>query len=192
MSIGNIVKLNSADLEQFREHLLRLDKDSRRTRFAHSVSDSFIEKYAALTAEIETVMHGCFVDGVLRGVSELRPMGDGWGDKAEAAFSVETELQDQGIATELMGRIIGSARNRNVSYLYVSCLAENRKMQRIAKKFEAQLKFEYGEVIGKILPQHSLTGSIAEKVLGDEISYLKTVLYLDGSGSKADGGKKVA
>ena len=154
MNIGTIRKLDLTelfpDIEQFRDHLLRLDKNSRRTRFAHSVSDSFIVKYAATAAEVETVIHGCFVDDVLRGVSELRSMGDGWGGLAEAAFSVEAELQDQGIATELMGRIIGSARNRDVTHLYVSCLAENRKMQRIAKKFDAQLKFAYGEVIGEM------------------------------------------
>lgn len=196
MNIGTIRKLDlaehSSDIEQFRDHLLRLDKTSRRTRFAHSVSDSFIVKYAATAAEVETVIHGCFVDGILRGVSELRSMGNGWGGLAEAAFSVEAELQDQGIATELMGRIIGSARARNVTHLYVSCLAENQKMQRIARKFDAQLKFAYGEVIGEIVPQHRLTGPVAETVRNEDVSYLTTVLHLDDPVAKTGGGKKVA
>ena len=185
MSIGKIRKLQLTELDQFRDHLLRLDKEARRSRFAHSVSDSFIEKYAVLPLEMETVIYGCFVDDVLRGASELRPMGGAWGDMAEAAFSVEAELQDKGVATELMGRIIRSARNRRISHLYVSCLAENQKMQRIAKKFEAQLKFEYGEVIGEILPPHRSITSVAGEALDDEIRYLRTILHLDGSKGKS-------
>jgi len=184
MSIGNIHKLGTADEKLFRDHLLRLDKKGRRSRFAHSVSDSFIEKYAKLSTEVDSVIYGFFVDDVLRGVSELRPLGETWGDMAEAAFSVEPGFQDLGIATELMGRIIRSARNRNVGHLYISCLAENRKMQRIAKKYDAQLRFEHGEVLGEILPEHRSIGSVIGEKLDDEINYLMTVLHLDGS-SKA-------
>ena len=42
MNIGTIRKLDlaehSSDIEQFRDHLLRLDKTSRRTRFADSTN----------------------------------------------------------------------------------------------------------------------------------------------------------
>src|SRR5438128_1494072 len=37
---GNIRKLWPTETEKFRDHLLRLDKMSRRLRFAHGVSDS--------------------------------------------------------------------------------------------------------------------------------------------------------
>jgi len=193
MSIGNIHKLNSADHELLRDHLLRLDKAGRRSRFGHSVSDSFIEKYAASSAEVETVIYGCFIDDVLRGVSELRPLGEGWGGMAEAAFSVEPGFQDIGIASELMGRIIRSARNRGVEHLVVSCLSENQKMQRIAKKYDAELRFEYGSVIGKILPEHRSFASLVGELIDDEVHHLRTVLHLDGSAkANATPQKKVA
>ena len=54
-----------------------------------------------------------------------------------------------------MGRIVRAARNRGIRRLYMSCLAENSKMQAIARKHEADLRFEYGEVIGEILPGHA-------------------------------------
>ena len=43
---GTIRKLWPAESGKFRDHLLRLDKSSRRMRFAHSVSDAFIADYA--------------------------------------------------------------------------------------------------------------------------------------------------
>ena len=44
---ASIRKLAPMEVFKFRDHLLRLDKDSRRLRFAHGVADSFIEKYAS-------------------------------------------------------------------------------------------------------------------------------------------------
>ena len=61
------------------------------------------------------------------------------GQGAEAAFSVEPGFQERGIATELMGNIIRAARNRGVHLLFMNCLAENGKMQAIARKYDAEL-----------------------------------------------------
>ena len=88
----------------------------------------------------------------MRAAAELKKLGDTWGREAEAAFSVEQPLQEHGIGTELMGRVIRAARNRGVQHLCISCLAENSKMQAIARHFEAELRFEYGEVVGEIVP----------------------------------------
>ncbi len=134
---------------------MRLDKDSRRLRFAHAVSDAFIEDYASRMSEYGSLVYGHVVDGKVRGAAELRRLGDGWGEEAEAAFSVEKAYQDNGVGSDLMGRVVRAARNRRVRRLYMSCLAENAKMQVIAKKHEAVLRFEYGEVIGEILPEHA-------------------------------------
>ena len=43
ISAATVRKLWPTEDHLFRNHLLRLDKDSRRLRFAHGVSDSFIE-----------------------------------------------------------------------------------------------------------------------------------------------------
>ena len=42
-SAGTIRKLWPTETDKFRDHLLRLDKTNRRLRFAHGVSDAFIE-----------------------------------------------------------------------------------------------------------------------------------------------------
>lgn len=182
---GSIRKLWPTESEKFRDHLLRLDQDSRRMRFAHGVSDTFIEDYAARLTDMGSVVYGYFVDGELRAVAELRKLGDTWGREAEAAFSVESGWQDRGLGSELMGRVIRAARNRGVMHLYMSCLAENRKMQAIARKHSADLRFEYGEVVGDIVPQEPNYFSLLGEAVEDRVGYMLAVLDLQARLVKA-------
>jgi RimJ/RimL family protein N-acetyltransferase len=178
VDLGSIRKLWPTEADKFREHLLRLDKSSRRLRFAHSVSDAFIEDYASRMAEFGSVVFGYLAQGHVRAAAELRRLGDAWGEEAEAAFSVERAYQDQGIGTELMGRIVRTARNRGIRRLYMSCLAENARMQAIARKHEADLRFEYGEVIGEILPETPNYFSILAEAAEDRVGFMIAVLEL--------------
>jgi RimJ/RimL family protein N-acetyltransferase len=175
---GTVRKLQSNETAAFRDHLLRLDKESRRLRFAHSVSDTFIEDYAARMHDMGSIVFAYVEDGDVRAAAELRKLGDRWGTDAEAAFSVEKGHQDHGLGTELMGRVIRSARNRGIHKLYMSCLAENSKMQAIARKHEADLKFEYGEVVGEILPETPNYFSILAEAVDDRVGYMMAVLDL--------------
>lgn len=182
---GNIRKLWPQEIERFGDHLLRLDLNARRMRFAHSVSDAFIVDYASRVLDMGSVVYGYFLDGELRAAAELRKLGDAWGTEAEAAFSVEKSYQDKGIGTELMGRVIRAARNRGVRHLYMSCLAENTKMQAIARKHEADLRFEYGEVVGDIIPESPNYFSILAEAVEDRVGYMMAVLDLQKRLSKA-------
>ena len=166
------------ETDKFRDHLLRLDKDSRRLRFAHAVSDAFIEDYASRMSEYGSLVYGHVVDGQVRGAAELRRLGDAWGEEAEAAFSVEKAYQDNGVGSDLMGRVVRAARNRRIRRLYMSCLAENAKMQVIAKKHEAVLRFEYGEVIGEILPETPDYFSMVAEAAEDRVGFMIAVLDL--------------
>jgi RimJ/RimL family protein N-acetyltransferase len=175
---GSIRKLWPADAALFREHLLRLDKESRRLRFAHAVSDAFIEAYARRMGDFGSIVFAHFRDGRVRGAAELRRLGDVWGPEAEAAFSVESIFQDHGIGTELMGRVVRAARNRGIRRLYMSCLAENGRMQAIARKHDADLKFEVGEVIGQIVPQMPDYVSVFSEAAEDRVGFMIAVLEL--------------
>lgn len=175
---GNIRKLWPTETDKFRDHLLRLDKKNRRSRFAHGVSDAFIDDYAARMSEMGGIVYGYFDGEEVRAAAELKKLGDLWGREAEAAFTVEQPLQDQGIGTELMGRVIRAARNRGVQHLCVSCLAENGKMRAIAGKYEADLRFEYGEVIGEIVPEGPNYFSLLAEAVDDRFGYMMAVLDL--------------
>jgi RimJ/RimL family protein N-acetyltransferase len=175
---GVFRRLWPSETDKFRDHLLRLDKDSRRMRFAHAVADVFIEDYAGRMTEYGSVVYGYVLDGRVRAAAELRRLGDSWGEEAEAAFSVERAYQDHGIGTELMGRVVRAARNRSIRRLYMSCLAENSKMQAIARKHSADLRFEYGEVIGEIVPQTPDYFSIMAEAAEDRMGFMIAVLDL--------------
>jgi len=182
---GTIRKLWPTEFDKFRDHLLRLDKNARRMRFAHGVSDSFIEDYASRMSQSGAVIYAFVVDGEVRATAELRKLGDAWGTVAEAAFSVEAAYQNRGIGTELMGRIIRAARNRGVLHLVMSCLAENAKMQSIASKYEAELRWEYGEVVGEIIPEQPNYFSMLAEAVEDRIGYFLAVLDLQAQAARA-------
>ncbi|MGH6814815.1 MAG: GNAT family N-acetyltransferase [Hyphomicrobiaceae bacterium] len=180
ISQGFIRRLWPTDMHHLRDHLLRLDKESRRLRFAHGVSDAFVEDYAALVTDMDGIVYGYFDDSACRAVAELRKLDDTWMPNAEAAFSVEGPFQDRGVGTDLMGRVIRAARNRGVRRLYMSCLAENGRMRAIACKYDACLRFEYGEVIGEILPPGPSSLSLFAEAVENRVGFLLAVLDLQG------------
>lgn len=182
---GSIRKLWPTEIEKFRDHLLRLDKSSRHSRFAHGVSDAFVIDYASRMHDMGSVVYGYIVGGEVHAAAELRKLGDAWGTEAEAAFSVEKPFQDQGVGSELMGRVIRAARNRGIERLYMSCLAENSKMQAVARKHEADLRFEYGEVIGEVVPEGPNYFSIIAEAVEDRMGFMMAVLDLQNRLVKA-------
>jgi GNAT superfamily N-acetyltransferase len=124
---------------------------------------------------VPTLVHGFFVDNELRAAAELRPILDDWPVAAEAAFSVERDWQDSGIGTELLERTLRSARNRGVATLYMVCLRENARMQSLARKFEAELHFEQGEIAGTVgAPRPDIFSLLRESL--DDGSALVTAL----------------
>jgi GNAT superfamily N-acetyltransferase len=172
---GTIRRMWSQESDKFRDHLLRLDRESRRMRFGLAVSDAFITDYASRTGEMKCLVYGFFVDGQMRAAAEMRQIGEDWSTDAEGAFSVEHDYQNRGIGTEMLGRIIRAARNRGVSRLYMNCLAENHKMQRICRKFEADLYFDHGEVIGRVLPALPTYLSLWEEAIDDTNGFVMAV-----------------
>jgi GNAT superfamily N-acetyltransferase len=164
---GSIRKLWIGETNAYRDHLLRLDHDSRYRRFSGAVSDYFIARHAATAKDIGVVVHGFFVDGELRGAAELRQNGSLFAHEAEAAFSIEQPWQSHGVGTELLERTLLSARNRGVKLLRMDCLADNQRMQQLARKFDADLKFDFGSVIGEVDPPRSTILSLMREAAAD-------------------------
>lgn len=181
---GTIRKLWPSETHRFRDHLLRLNKENRRLRFAHQVSDQFIADYAERMTEAGSITYAYIEKGEVCAVAELRKLADQWGKDAEAAFSVETDYQNKGIGSELMGYVIRAARNRGIVHLYMSCLAENRKMQAIARNHEAHLRFEYGDVVGEIVPTDANYFSVMGEAIEDRLSFMLAVLDIGDQNRK--------
>lgn len=174
---GSIRKLWPTDMPRFREHLLRLDPESRRSRFAMGASDDFVRRYAERSFALDAVMFGYFEGSQLRAAAELR--GIGWRE-AEAAFSVEAACRGQGVGTALFSRLVTTARNRHLRRIYMSCLAGNRAMQSLARKFEAELVFESDDVLGIVQANRASPSSLVDEAVGDMGGFATAILALPG------------
>jgi GNAT superfamily N-acetyltransferase len=164
---GLIRKLWIGEAADYRDHLLRLDAESRRSRFAGSVSDEFVRDYADLSFGIDAVIHGFFVDGTLRGAAELRPIGAPMAHEAEAAFSIEKPWQSHGVGSLLLERTLLAARNRGLKFLHLACLADNKRMQQLARKFDAELSFDFSSVVGEVATPRPTPLSLVREILAD-------------------------
>jgi RimJ/RimL family protein N-acetyltransferase len=171
-----IRKLWPLDFPAFRRHLLRLDPETRRARFGTPVSDGFISDYADTTQRLGTVIYGAFQGAEVIASAELRPLKPIGGEVAEAAFAVEAEHQHNGLGSLLMERIITAAQNRGIGELYMICMRDNDRMQKLAGKFGARLKILEGEVSGEIRPPFPTPVSMLDETWHDAQSFVTAVL----------------
>jgi GNAT superfamily N-acetyltransferase len=166
---GSVRKLWLGEADAYAEHLLRLDPESRHRRFSGAVADDFILRHAA-TAHglgVGVVIHGFFVESVLRGSAELHVYSPPVPTQAEAAFSIEQPWQSHGVGSALLARTLLSARNRGIKRLRMHCLADNQRMQQLARKFAADLHFDFGSVVGDVDPPRSTALSLTREMIED-------------------------
>lgn len=164
---GLIRKMWIGEAYKYRDHLLRLDPESRHRRFGGGVSDAYIRNYIDTTLWLDSIVHGFFAGGKLRGAAELRPIGGRFSKQAEAAFSVENEWQSHGVGSALLERTLLVARNRGIAHLHMACLADNRRMQQLARKFDAELTFDFGEVVAEVEAPHPTPLSLMRELVSD-------------------------
>ena len=139
--------IQQEELPLLRDHLLRLDDESRHDRFNGFLDVGFINSYAARCADDGTVIVAYILDGVVRGAAELHPPDGGL---PEVAFSVETMVRRQGVGSALFRRAIEEARWAGHKRIRLTTSADNHAMRALAKKFGAHLTFENGEPAGTI------------------------------------------
>ena len=137
------------ELPLLRDHLLRLDSESRRDRFNGFMDDSFIERYAAKCACDGTIIVAYMEHGMVRGAAELHPPGNA-DELPEVAFSVEPCVRRRGVGSVLFQRLISEARWKGYRTLRITTGAQNHAMRALAGKFGAHLNFRHGESSGTI------------------------------------------
>ncbi len=173
---GVIRKLWHGEAEAYRDHLLRLDPESRRNRFGGGIGDELIAAYAAGAMRPGAVMHGFLADGALRGVAELKPYGIPFPTEAEVAFSIEQPWQSHGVGSALLERTLLAARNRGIKLVHMACLADNARMQQLARKFEAELSFDRGSVVGEVAAAQATPLSILREMVADGHGFATAML----------------
>ena len=156
-----IRKLRKFDTPEVVRHLLRLDPQTRRSRFGVVVKDGFIRDYAADAIAAEAIVFGAFFDDELRAIGELRGISKTSSLNAELALSVESGWQNLGIGSALFSCLVAAAQNRGIRPLQVLFLSENKRMQKIAAKYDHQMTFDNSQVEPALQPPWATPVSFA-------------------------------
>jgi GNAT superfamily N-acetyltransferase len=173
------------ELPLLRDHLLRLDSESRHDRFNGFLDDAFIDGYAARCADDGTVITGYFEDGMIRGAAELHapqsPDSQSSDALPEIAFSVERDVRRRGVGTSLFRRVIEQARAKGYKGLRITAGADNHAMRALARKFGAHLSFRHGESTGTIDLTKQPQAELAKLAVTAPFDAARTVMNLSGA-----------
>jgi GNAT superfamily N-acetyltransferase len=162
---GSVRTLTTRELPLLREHLLRLDPESRHDRFNGYIDAGFIARYAAKCATDGTVIIAYIEDGEVRGAAELH-QPDLSNPLPEIAFSVEAGVRRKGVGSILFTRLIAKARSLGYDSLRITTGSQNQAMRALALKFGAKLEFRRGESSGSIdLTQSDTDGAAAPSMI---------------------------
>lgn len=147
---ASIRVLTPADLPLLRDHLLRLDPDSRRDRFNGAVDGDFITRYAAGCGAQGVTVIGYFNGGEIHAAAEIHEPTRSPDQMPEVAFSVESHLRRQGVGSALFAAMLIEAKKAGYDKLRVTTGAQNCAMRALAHKFGTKLEFRHGELSGSI------------------------------------------
>lgn len=147
---GTIRRLDRHEMPLLREHLVRLDTESRHDRFNGFADESFIERYAAKCATDGTIVIAYLEDGEVLAAAELHPADGDNSPLPEVAFSVEREVRRKGLGSVLFRRLIAEGQRKGYASLRITTGAQNEAMRSLANKFGAHLTFRHGESTGEI------------------------------------------
>jgi GNAT superfamily N-acetyltransferase len=176
---ADIRRLWAADMRDFRDHLLRLDSNSRHQRFGGGMSDDFLRSYAESCFGKGDLVFGAYLGGQLVGASELRSNEAIWAEQApfqrhvhaEAAFSVESEYRRRGIGEKLFERIVSAASNHGVETIEIVCMPDNVSMIRLAQKFKAHFTFEENMYTGRLTARRPTAFSMLSEISHDFVDF---------------------
>ena len=140
------------DLTQHKEFLARVSPEDRRARFFSAVRELPEADLAHLT-QIDYEREMAFIamraetgaPGETLGVA--RVCADADNVEAEFAVLVRSDLQQRGLGTRLMRKLIDYCRTRGVQRLIGEVLADNARMLRLAASLGFQLRYADGGTV---------------------------------------------
>jgi RimJ/RimL family protein N-acetyltransferase len=142
--------LINQELPLLRDHLMRLDPESRRDRFNGYADEGFIDRYSKKCAGDGTIIIAYFEDGEVHAAAELHQPDLSSDSLPEIAFSVEAYLRRKGVGSALFKQLIAVAKSLGYERLRITTGSQNQAMRGLANKFGAHLTFRRGESTGTI------------------------------------------
>ena len=68
-----------------------------------------------------------------------------------------------------------AARNRGLKFLHMACLADNKRMQQLARKYDAELSFDFSSVVGEVAAPRPTPLSLMREIIADGHGFATTV-----------------
>jgi GNAT superfamily N-acetyltransferase len=148
---GTIRSLVNQELPLLRDHLLRLDAESRRDRFNGYADEGFIDRYAQKCGGDGTIIIAYVADdGMVHAAAELHQPDMSFDRLPEVDFSVEGHLRRKGVGSILFMQLMEVARSLGYEKMLITTGSQNQAMRALANKFGAHLTFRQGESSGTI------------------------------------------
>jgi len=152
-------------------HFDRLTPGESLLRFMGALGHSSVHEHCARIDWFRTIVLGCFEAGVLRASAEIHA-NDGLPMSFEVAIAVETAWQERGVATELLHRALVIARNRAAREVHICSLADNHRIQNVARKFGARFSSRAGQSDAYIPIPHPTCASLCEEAVDDGFGWM--------------------
>jgi GNAT superfamily N-acetyltransferase len=143
--------LLSTEAGAYLAHLIRLDPDSRRHRFARPINDRDLARFVATTDWSRALVLAHIEAGVVRGAAHLAWPDIAWlGGDGELAVAVEEPWRRAGIGRGLLERATGEARARGLAGIMFFTQTDNEAMLALARYFDAPLTRIGHEIEGRV------------------------------------------
>jgi GNAT superfamily N-acetyltransferase len=140
-------------------------------RFMGAMGHGSVLEHCGRINWFRTIVIGCFEAGVLRGSAEVHTDGR-LPMSCEVAIAVETAWQERGVATELLHRALIIARNRAAREVLIFSLADNHRIQNVARKFGARITCRAGQSDASILIPAPTCASLCEEAVDDGFGWM--------------------
>lgn len=148
-----ITSLGNSDKPNIEQHLLGLSKEDRYLRFFSALGDEQIKNYVASMDLIEGKAFAIvsLPHGEILGLAHVS-RAEKEDDKifAELGISIDSKFRGQGFGKKLMDRVISYCHTHRVNVLYMSCLRENRAMQKLARHFDLKIDVNPDEAAAEL------------------------------------------
>ena len=155
-------ELHANERPQLLTHLLALEAEDRRLRFAHALSDDSVGHYVeGIDLSRDAVFVVTDVNLATIGAAHIA-REDG---HAQLGISVLPQSRRQGIGGGLLARCTARARNWGMRVMFMNCLVENAAMMHLARKQGLKIAVSGAEAEALVqLPRADLNSLAAEAV----------------------------
>ncbi len=161
--------LQRHERDEYARHLILLDDEGRRLRFASPRGDDAIREYVQKIDLAQDAIIGVYdADLTLIGAAHVA-RGPGY---AEVGVSVLRGHRGRGVGSALLSRSRLHARNLGVAELFTHCAADNRAMMMLARKHGMRSVVERGEADSYIEVPAPDASSYTAELLAERVGTL--------------------